>query len=361
VARDAFNGVTLWQKPFPLWEGHLRDFRSGPADLPRRLVAVGDKVYVTLGYGEPVSCLDAATGNEIRTYKDTAGAREIVVADGRVHVVGGDAAKQKAAAAKLRPAKAIIHGKKSLHVLDAETGAVRRTRPPDKKFFTVGMGHHRCHRNQATSNYLVLGRAGVEFIDVKTGKGSAVTVADGKVFIARPDAFVVHALNGADGTPAWQFVAGSRVDSPPTIWRGRVLFGCNDGWIYCLRATDGALAWRFRAASEERRIVAYNRVESPWPVPGSVLVHKGVLYAAAGRSSFLDGGIRLVRLDATTGKLLGETATMRSRASRAGGRGVADGARASASSTTGRSRIASSCGRCCWPAIRCSSRDRSTD
>jgi outer membrane protein assembly factor BamB len=601
VARDAFNGIVLWRKSFPLWEGNLRPFRSGPADLPRRLVAVGDKVFVTLGYGEPVSCLDAATGKELRTYKDTAGAREIVVTDGRVYVVVGDAARQKAAAARIRPPSRILHGKKGLHVFDAETGAVvwtksdadteqimpttlavagdrvyfqnveevvaveasngkpvwrvkrpirslrmgwstptlvvhgdvvisadradppakvlenggrrqvkwlptskggdspigrmiaysaaegkklwegpvreaynappdvlvadglvwsgilvrsrepgitkgldprtgkvKRKRPPDSRFFAVGMGHSRCHRSKATKNYLVLGRAGVEFVDVKTGKGSAnhwirgtcqygvmpcngllyvpphacacyirsklnsfnalapkrkprkadpdatplprlekgpaydavaasapalepgvaaapairnpqsqirhrdwptyradasrsgftktavpaklsaewstemkdklsaVTVADGKVFVAKPDAFTVHALNVADGKEVWRFVAGSRVDSPPTIWRGRVLFGCNDGWVTCLRATDGLLAWRFRAAPEERRIVAYGRVESPWPVHGSVLVHNGVLYAAAGRSSFLDGGIRLVRLDAATGKLLDE-------------------------------------------------------
>ena len=33
------------------------------------------------------------------------------------------------------------------------------------------MSHHRCYRNKATAKYLVLGRDGIEFIDVKTGKG----------------------------------------------------------------------------------------------------------------------------------------------------------------------------------------------
>jgi hypothetical protein len=41
-------------------------------------------------------------------------------------------------------------------------------------------------------------------------------------------------------------------------------------------------------------------------VHGSVLVHDGVLYATAGRNMFLDGGIRFLRLDPLTGKLLGE-------------------------------------------------------
>lgn len=42
-------------------------------------------------------------------------------------------------------------------------------------------------------------------------------------------------------------------------------------------------------------------------MPGSVLVREGVLYCAAGRNMFLEGGVRLLRLDAATGKLLGET------------------------------------------------------
>ncbi|NQT85659.1 hypothetical protein HQ560_02780, partial [bacterium] len=87
---------------------------------------------------------------------------------------------------------------------------------------------------------------------------------------------------------------------------GQVLFGCADGHVYCLRAKDGVLAWRFRAAPQERLIIDEGRVESAWPVHGSVIVEKGVVYASAGRSSFLDGGIYLVGLDPRTGKVLHE-------------------------------------------------------
>jgi hypothetical protein len=51
-----------------------------------------------------------------------------------------------------------------------------------------------------------------------------------------------------------------------------------------------------------------DQVESAWPIHGSVLIQDGVVYAAAGRSSFLDGGIALCRLDARTGEKLSETA-----------------------------------------------------
>lgn len=52
-----------------------------------------------------------------------------------------------------------------------------------------------------------------------------------------------------------------------------------------------------------RGIVAQGQLESAWPVHGSVLVVNGMLYAAAGRSSYLDGGMYLVALEPHTGNL----------------------------------------------------------
>ena len=130
---------------------------------------------------------------------------------------------------------------------------------------------------------------------------SPVTVADGRVLVAQVDAHTVHALHADSGKALWQFTAGGRVDSPPTLYRGLVLFGSRDGWVYCLRASDGALAWRFLAAPQLRSAVAWEQVESLWPVNGSVLVQDGIAYAAAGRSSYLDGGIVLYGLDPETG------------------------------------------------------------
>ena len=53
--------------------------------------------------------------------------------------------------------------------------------------------------------------------------------------------------------------------------------------------------------------MAYEQLESAWPVSGSVLVHDGAAWAVAGRSAFLDGGMRLVKLDVATGRKLAET------------------------------------------------------
>ncbi|MFP4057668.1 MAG: PQQ-binding-like beta-propeller repeat protein [Candidatus Brocadiia bacterium] len=577
VARDAFSGVVLWKRAVGPWEGRLRNFRSGPPSLHRRLVAVGDRVYATRGYGKPLCVLDAATGETLRTYEGTGGTTEVVYRDGILTLVLGQREAEAVAEAARRGEPVPAPHRKRILVLDAETGEtlwkkadadtaelmpttlavgtdrlcfqnteavlcldarsgeelwrarrlaqlrrlgwstptlvirgdvvlsadrqarskpaegpqevewvpsrrggnappgqlvaysmkdgaelwrcpcreaynapvdvlvadglvwtgnlvranepgitqgrdpltgeVRRERPPDQRFFRVGMGHHRCHRNKATERYLVLGRSGVEFIDVATGKGIAnhwvrgtcqygvmpcngllyapphscachirgklsgfnalaadrpeahqapshrlvrgpafgevgevpaaqpdqwptyrhdagrsgatpaavpaeakpawqarvggrltsPVVAGGLVLVASIDAHTVHALDARTGEARWTFTAGGRVDSPPTLWRGHAVFGSADGWVYCLRAADGELAWRFRAAPEERRVVSYGQLESAWPVPGSVLVHEGVAYFAAGRSSFLDGGMVLHRVEVATGKALSRT------------------------------------------------------
>jgi hypothetical protein len=133
-------------------------------------------------------------------------------------------------------------------------------------------------------------------------------VFDGeRLYVASSDAHAVHALARKDGRPQWTFTADGRVDSPPTLHEGLVLFGCRDGRVYALRASDGVLVWRFRAAPREQRIVARGRLESPWPVPGSILVVKGAAYFVEGRSSFLDGGMDLFALEPHTGNVLHRT------------------------------------------------------
>lgn len=140
------------------------------------------------------------------------------------------------------------------------------------------------------------------------GPLTAPVAAGGRVYVGAKDGHAVHALDAATGKAMWAFTAGGRVDSPPTVFRGMVIFGSADGRVYCLRASDGAMVWRFLAAPVDRRIICRDQIESAWPVHGSVLVKEasggGVVYFAAGRSSYLDGGIRLYGLDAATGQVL---------------------------------------------------------
>lgn len=139
------------------------------------------------------------------------------------------------------------------------------------------------------------------------GKLTQPVVVGDRLYVAEIDEHRLLCLEAAEGQTHWHFIAEGRIDSPPTVHRGLVLFGSADGSVYCLTADDGALVWRFRAAPRMRRIVSYDQLESPWPVHGSVLVQNELVYFAAGRSSYLDGGIKLFALEPQTGKVVHQT------------------------------------------------------
>jgi len=558
IARDAFNGVVLWKRPIEKWQHHLWPLKSGPTQLARRLVAVDDRVYVTLGFTAPIEEIDAATGATIRTFEDSEGTEELIVADGYVAAMVNDglseladyvpkfntgdqrrvfneflwnkkprrvvvfdaksgkkqwqkesivapltlsadservlfhdgekvvclnrrtgdetwhsepAERGKNSSFNFGP-KLVVHdgivlfagGDRTMRAFDAESGKQMWMSPharggyqsPEDLLITGGMVwsapttsgrdsgvftgrdvktgevkvefppnvetywfHHRCYIAKATDRFLLPSRTGIEFVDYKKqnwdinhwvrggclygimpcngltyapphncacypeaklygmnalapaaptrqvakevpaaerlekgpaygavkgsgprtidwptyrgtssrsgytkttvpsnvtraweielgGKLSTPTVADGKLFVAQVDQHTIHSLDERSGKTLWKFTAGARVDSPPTIHRGRVLFGSADGFVYCLRADDGKLVWRFRAAPRDDRMMAFEQLESVWPVHGSVLIHDNSIYCVAGRSNFLDGGLRFIQLD-LAGKLLSES------------------------------------------------------
>ncbi len=52
--------------------------------------------------------------------------------------------------------------------------------------------------------------------------------------------------------------------------------------------------------------MSYGQPESVWPLSGSTLIQDGKLYCVAGRSMFLDGGLRMLILKPETGELIYE-------------------------------------------------------
>ncbi|UCD50138.1 MAG: PQQ-binding-like beta-propeller repeat protein, partial [Phycisphaerales bacterium] len=86
----AFNGTVLWKRPLGKWFSHLWPLKSGPAQLPRRLVAVGDRVYVTLALDAPLTALDAATGDTVRTYGNSRATEEVIFSDGALFALVND-------------------------------------------------------------------------------------------------------------------------------------------------------------------------------------------------------------------------------------------------------------------------------
>jgi len=531
TARHAFNGLLLWRRPIAEWFNHLQPLKSGPASLPRRLVADGSRVYATLGIDAPVSVLDAATGKTVCSCEGTESTQEILLSNGTLFVVKGTAAGTAIAAVEADTGKLLweerrpvvtftlaadakrvvcfdgrrvvalnprngaelwtsepLSGKRQANWLaknpprlilseravvvtpgtkvyavaadtgrllwsaaqprsgyaspmdlfviddmvwygdtagadntgrfvghDVVTGEIKRSFTPDIDI--IWLSHHRCHFSKATEDFILPARMGVEFVNLAeekwrqhhwirggciygvmpcngllytpphscacyfeakqsgfsaytSGTGPAAlpgdrleegeaygekpsnerylspadwpvfrhdsarsghtdsavavqpaarwsadvggkltqpVVAGDTVYVASVDRHSLHALDADNGKPRWHFLAGGRIDSPPSVYRGQVLFGARDGWVYCLRGTDGELAWRYRASPRKRLIMSYGQLESAWPVHGSVLIENDEVHCVAGRNMFLDGGLRYLRLDPATGKLISET------------------------------------------------------
>jgi hypothetical protein len=127
-------------------------------------------------------------------------------------------------------------------------------------------------------------------------------VVGNQVFLASQATDSVYCLDAETGSLEWHFTAGAHIDSAPTYWKGSLFFGSADGWVYCLRCDDGQLKWRYLVAPGVRFTQSNDQLESVWPVHGSVLIVDDVLYAAAGRNSYLDGGIVLCLIDPKSGK-----------------------------------------------------------
>jgi outer membrane protein assembly factor BamB len=78
-----------------------------------------------------------------------------------------------------------------------------------------------------------------------------------------------------------------------------VFVGSDDGSLYCLRARDGALRWRFEASEVERRLPGNGRVISYWPIRCGIVVEDETVYFGAGL--FPNEGMHLFALNAPDG------------------------------------------------------------
>ena len=122
VARDAFNGKKLWEKSVPMWLDKERTFRTGPVHLPRRLVAVEDRVFVTLGLDAPVSMLDASTGKLLKVFEGTGWTEEIVCHHDTLFLMVGSSENKRSGEGLLERGEPKMTNTRSLKAFDIETG-----------------------------------------------------------------------------------------------------------------------------------------------------------------------------------------------------------------------------------------------
>ena len=130
-------------------------------------------------------------------------------------------------------------------------------------------------------------------------------VAGQTLFLASADPGSVAAYDTETGTEIWQFHANGPVRFAPVVWQGKVYFGSDDSYLYCLAAADGALVWKVRGCPEDRPQryhLGNNRLISFWPVRGGPVLVDGTVYFTAGIWPTL--GVFVGAVDAQTGETL---------------------------------------------------------
>ena len=126
-------------------------------------------------------------------------------------------------------------------------------------------------------------------------------VAAGKMlFVPSMVTDSVTAYDTESGEQRWRFFAEGPVRLAPVSGNGKVYFGSDDGYLYCVDAAGGRLLWRFRGGPSDRKVLGNERLISTWPVRTAPLLHDGKIYFTAGIWCFM--GIFAHAVDAETGK-----------------------------------------------------------
>ena len=112
----------------------------------------------------------------------------------------------------------------------------------------------------------------------------------------------VTAYDTDSGEEKWRFYADGPVRFAPVVWRDKVYFVSDDGYLYCLRADSGRLVWKFRGGPDERKVLGNERLICMWPARGAPVVYDGTIYFAASVWPFM--GTFIHALDAQTGKVV---------------------------------------------------------
>ena len=105
-------------------------------------------------------------------------------------------------------------------------------------------------------------------------------VAKGHLYFASSIDDSVYCLDAATGEERWVFTTDAPVRVAPSVAASRVYFGSDDGYAYCVGATDGALIWKFKPPVEEQRILNDGRFVSHWPCRSGVLINGDTAYCA---------------------------------------------------------------------------------
>lgn len=103
-----------------------------------------------------------------------------------------------------------------------------------------------------------------------------------RLFVGSSQDDSVTAFDTETGEGVWKFFTDGPVRFAPVGGEGKIIFGSDDGCLYCVKASDGLLVWKKRAVPSERKVIGNERMISVWPIRGGPVLHEGRVYFAAG-------------------------------------------------------------------------------
>jgi outer membrane protein assembly factor BamB len=127
-------------------------------------------------------------------------------------------------------------------------------------------------------------------------------VMGSRMFVGFNDSDKVLAIDTESGETIWTYYTDGPVRFPPVASNGNVYFSSDDGYLYCVRANNGRLLWKFRGGPADRKIIGNERLISTWPARGGPVLQDGVVYFAASIWPFM--GTFIYALDADSGDMI---------------------------------------------------------
>jgi outer membrane protein assembly factor BamB len=112
----------------------------------------------------------------------------------------------------------------------------------------------------------------------------------------------VTAYDTETGLERWRFYTDGPVRFAPVAFSDKVAFISDDGYLYCVRARDGALLWKLRGGPSDRRILGNDRLISMWPARGGPVVQGGTIYFAASIWPFM--GTFIYAVEGESGRVI---------------------------------------------------------
>ena len=139
-------------------------------------------------------------------------------------------------------------------------------------------------------------------------KAHHVAVSGETVFYGSGVDNKIYAIDAATGIEKWTFFSEGPVRCSPTIWKNKLYFGSDDGYVYCLNSRNGNLIWKFRAGPSDEKVLGNGRMISRWPVRTNVIIDDNMVFFGAG--VFPYEGIFIYALNPKDGTVIWKNDTM---------------------------------------------------